>query len=168
MAVALPMLFGQPSIWSALSLEGLLSWQTALGGILGLVLGIVIFVLITHWRPLHVVAQHMAVLVAWETFRTRDYVAVALLAALGEELFFRGALQQLIGLVPAAVVFGLLHATAVAHVILATLLGLWLGLLCQWSGSLWPPIVAHLVLDLVIGLLLARRLRTRALSGQGV
>jgi membrane protease YdiL (CAAX protease family) len=86
------------------------------------------------------------------------------MAALGEELLFRGAMQPLMGLVPTALVFGLLHATSAAHVMLAGLLGFVLGWLFQWSGSLWPPIVAHLSIDLVTGLLLARTLRRGILS----
>jgi membrane protease YdiL (CAAX protease family) len=109
----------------------------------------------------------MAALVNWETFRARDYFVVAFMAALGEELLFRGALQPLIGLVPTAVIFGLLHATGLAHIVLATLLGLWLGWLYQWTGSLWPPIAAHLALDLVTGVLLGRTVRTGALLDRG-
>jgi membrane protease YdiL (CAAX protease family) len=56
-----------------------------------------------------------------------------------------------------SLLFGLLHATSIAHVILASVLGVLLGLFYQWSGSLWPPIAAHLGIDLVTGLLLARK-----------
>jgi membrane protease YdiL (CAAX protease family) len=155
-AAVIPLLLGQPGIWSALRLAGFLTWQTALGGVLGLVIGRVVVALILHWRPLHVVIERLDGLVAWETLRTSDYVVIASLAALGEEPLFRGALQPLIGLAPAAVLFGLLHATSVAHVTLACILGLLLGWLYQWSGSLWPPIAAHLAIDLVTGLLMAR------------
>jgi membrane protease YdiL (CAAX protease family) len=123
-------------------------------------IGAVVGLLITRWRPLQVIANHIARLVAWETFRTWDFVIIALMAAWGEELLFRGALQPLIGLVPMALMFGLLHATSVAHIVLAGFLGLWLGLLFEWSGNLWPPIVAHLTLDMATGLIVARKLRT--------
>jgi membrane protease YdiL (CAAX protease family) len=166
-AAILPPLFGQPGVWSALGLAQLFSWKTALGGIMGLFVGTVVSVLALYWRPLHDIIQHMTVLVAWETFRPWDYFAVAVLAGLGEELLFRGALQPLIGLVPIAVIFGLLHATALAHVILATLLGLWLGWLYLWTESLWPPIAAHAALDLVTGLLLACAGQTDALLSRG-
>jgi membrane protease YdiL (CAAX protease family) len=167
LAAILPLIFGQPGFWRALSFAGLFTWQTALGGIAGLITGVVVVILITHWRPLHVIGEHLAILVAWETFRTKDHIAPALMAALGEELLFRGALQPLVGLAPMAAIFGLLHATAVAHVILAGMLGLGLGWLYAWSGSLWPPITAHLALDLVTGLLLTRAFRMGASPAQG-
>jgi membrane protease YdiL (CAAX protease family) len=166
-AVGLPLLFGKPDVWKALDPKELVTWQTMVGGVLGLVFGVAMIFLITHWRPLHVISEHLEKLVAWETLRTLDVFFVALLAAFGEELLFRGALQPLIGLVPAALVFGILHATSLPHIILASLLGLWLGLLYQWSGSLWPPIVAHLALDVATGLLLAHKLGAEGLPEQG-
>jgi membrane protease YdiL (CAAX protease family) len=111
-----------------------------------------------HWRPLRVLAERLASIIP-DTLRKSDYIIIGLMAALGEEPLFRGALQPLIGLVPTAVLFGLLHTTSVAHVMLAGLLGFVLGWLFEWSGSLWPPIAAHLTIDLVTGLLLARTLR---------
>lgn len=166
-AAVLPLAFGQPGVWSALGPVGLFTARTVLGATLGLVAGAAAAVLIMHWRPLHVIAEDLARLVAWEHLSTWDYISVAFMAALGEELLFRGALQPLIGLVPTSVIFGLLHATSVAHVILAGSLGLLLGWLFHWSGSLWPPIAAHLVLDTVAGVLLARRLRWDTRSGRG-
>ena len=166
-AAILPLPFGQPGVWSALSVAGLVSWQTALGGVLGLVIGAVVAALVIHWRPMRVVAKRLASLIAWETLRTSDLFAIALLAALGEEPLFRGALQPLIGVVAAAVLFGLLHATSAAHVILACLMGLLLGWLYHWSGNLWPPIAAHLTIDLIAGLLLAHALRPSMPLAQG-
>jgi membrane protease YdiL (CAAX protease family) len=155
-ATVIPLLLGRPGIWPALGLVDLLTWQTALGGLLGLIIGRVLVALILHWRPLHVIAERLDGLVAWETLRTPDYVTIASLAALGEEPLFRGVLQPSIGLLPTGVLFGLLHATSVAHVVLACILGLLLGWLYQWSGSLWSPIAAHLAIDLVTGLLMTR------------
>jgi membrane protease YdiL (CAAX protease family) len=166
-AGVLPLLFGRPGVWSAMRPADLLTWQTALSGLLGLVIGAVVAALVIHWPPLQVVAERLASLIAWDTFQTPDHVTIALLAALGEEPLFRGALQPLIGLVPTAVLFGLLHVTSVAHIILACLSGLLLGWLYQWSGSLWPPIAAHLTTDLVVGLLLARMLRPGASPTRG-
>lgn len=167
LAAVLPLPFGQPGVWSTLELSGLCTWQTALGGILGIIVSATVAALIVHFQPLQVIVRHLSRLAAWETFRTFDYVLIALMAALGEELLFRGALQPLIGLVPTAVIFGLLHATSVAHVTLAGLLGLLLGSLFQWTGNLWSPIAMHMTVDLIAGLLLAHKLRPRVLSAQG-
>lgn len=167
LAALLSALFGRSAIWSALNLSGLATSETLLGGVLGLVIGAFLVLLGTVWHPLHALVERLANLVAWETLRKSDYVAVALMAAVSEELLFRGALQPLIGLAPAAIIFGLLHATAIAHVILAGLLGFVLGWLYHWSGSLWPSIVAHLAIDLITGLFIARTLGAHILSAQG-
>lgn len=166
-ALVLPLPFGRPGVWLGLSLTRLFAWQTLAGGVMGLAIGGVVALLITYWRPLRVIAEHIAQLVAWDTFLLSDFVATALLAALGEELLFRGALQPLIGLLPTALVFGLLHATSLSHIILAAVLGLWLGWLYQWTGSLWPPIAAHMALDLITGLVLAPALDRIELPSQG-
>jgi membrane protease YdiL (CAAX protease family) len=166
-AAVLPLLFGRPGVWSKLGLRDLFGWQTLASSIAGLILGAIIVFLVTYWRPLHVIAKHLSQFVAWETFELSDCLVTALMAALGEEALFRGALQPLIGLVPTAVIFGLLHATSVAHIILASVLGLWLGWLYEWSGSLWSPIAAHLALDLVTGLILARTQEWARFPAQG-
>jgi len=158
-AALLPLPFERPGVWSALGLAGLFTWQTLLSSALGLIIGALVAALVIHWQPMRVVAEQLMQLVAWETLRTFDYVLIALMAAVGEELLFRGALQPLIGLLPVAVIFGLLHFTSIAHVILAGMLGLLLGWLYQWSGSLWSPMAAHFWVDLATGLLLARSLK---------
>ncbi len=158
-AALLPVVFGRPGVWPALELTGLGSGKTAWGALLGLASGAAAAVLMACWRPMRAMVERLRGLVDWETFRTSDYVLVALMAACGEEPLFRGVLQPLIGLVPTAVLFGLLHATGAAHVIVAGVLGLLLGWLYQWSGSLWPPIAAHVMIDLVSGLFLARAVR---------
>jgi membrane protease YdiL (CAAX protease family) len=166
-ATVLPLPFGRPGVWTNLALSGVLTWQTAISGMLGLFFGGFVALLVAHWRPFHVIGERVTGLVAWESFLLSDYVMTSVLASLGEELLFRGALQPLIGLVPMAIVFGLLHATSIAHVVLAGCLGFWLGWLFTWTGSLWPPIFAHLTLDLVTGVLLTRTLESMAEPIQG-
>jgi membrane protease YdiL (CAAX protease family) len=78
-----------------------------------------------------------------------DALMLACLAGLSEEVFFRGVLQPEIGMVWASLAFGLLHALSMTYVLWATAMGGYLGYLAHWSGSLWPPIVAHSVIDLV-------------------
>ncbi len=88
-----------------------------------------------------------------------DLAAVSLLAGLGEELLFRGFLQQLVtqwisgpwgvwvGLAVASVVFGLLHAITPTYALVACLIGLFLGWLWLATGNLLAPITAHAVYD---------------------
>lgn len=77
---------------------------------------------------------------------------VALFAGVGEELFFRGVLQNEFGLVFASVAFGLLHfGTAVRQypivALLYILIGFYLGLVYQCSHTLWVPLLVHFIYD---------------------
>lgn len=97
---------------------------------------------------------------------------VALASALTEELLFRGLLLPWIGLVPQALLFGLVHQVSgksrLAWMGWAALMGLLLGALYRLTGSLLGPLLAHGVVNL--GNLLYLRShdpapRARALGG---
>jgi membrane protease YdiL (CAAX protease family) len=89
--------------------------------------------------------------------RFRHVVAFSLLAAVPEEILFRGALQPELGLLVVALIFGGLHALTWLYFVYATLAGLVLGTLFLLSGTLWMPIGAHFAIDLVMFLLLLQR-----------
>jgi membrane protease YdiL (CAAX protease family) len=78
---------------------------------------------------------------------------VGVLTGLGEELFFRGALMRLIQTRPmsahaavwiTAVVFSAIHMQF-GGFIPRMLLGAYLGYLLLWSGSVWLPVLVHMV-----------------------
>jgi membrane protease YdiL (CAAX protease family) len=81
--------------------------------------------------------------------RWSEMLALACLAGLSEEVFFRGVLQQEIGLLPASLAFGLLHTLSLPYMVWATLTGLYLGWLWHWTQNLWVPILTHTVVDFV-------------------
>jgi membrane protease YdiL (CAAX protease family) len=66
-------------------------------------------------------------------------------APLAEELFFRGYLQQKLGVVLTALVFGFLHAGfgSVFEVVAALSAGLIFGVFVKRTGNLVPAILAH-------------------------
>lgn len=75
----------------------------------------------------------------------------AALPAIGEEFFFRGTLQQLfnqwfknkhVAIIVTAFLFSAIHLQFYGF-IPRFLLGLYLGYLFVWTGSLWAPIFAH-------------------------
>jgi membrane protease YdiL (CAAX protease family) len=88
-------------------------------------------------------------------------VSLAVISALAEELFFRGALQAAIGFLPAAVLFALMHAGPGKGFRVWTLFalagGLALGALVALRGPLGGAIVAHLMVNGVNLVRLARR-----------
>jgi len=81
-----------------------------------------------------------------------DAFALALLSAVGEEMFFRGAFQPALGLIPASLVFAALHLPPSKRLlpwtISAGVLGLVFGLMTQWTGNLAAAITAHFVINL--------------------
>ncbi len=102
------------------------------------------------------------------------FVALSVMAGLGEEIAYRGyaiaALAPLTGTggaaVISAVVFGLLHAyQGPQGMVRAGLLGGVLAWGFLASGSLWPAIVAHALLDILAGIVLADRLVVRGNPG---
>jgi CAAX protease family protein len=84
---------------------------------------------------------------------------ISALAGLGEELLFRGLLQQglanwiggpagvWIALAAASIIFGLVHPVTPTYAVLATLMGAYLGWLWIDTENLLVPIAAHGVYD---------------------
>ena len=74
-------------------------------------------------------------------------VLVSIFSGVGEEAFFRGAVQQEFGLVVASLLFGLAHVGPDRRYLVwtawAALAGLVLGVLYEVSGGLLAPILAH-------------------------
>lgn len=141
------------------SLEGA-SWGVV--ATLPMVLGLVI-VERASCRPLRRVSQVVARLVR-ELFAGASLVELALISAaagLGEELLFRGLLQDglaraiggsagvAIAVLVASVAFGLAHPITPTYALLGALSGLYLGGLFLVTGNLLAPIVAHALYDLV-------------------
>ena len=84
-----------------------------------------------------------------------NIICIAGLAAVGEELLFRGIVQRLLtkmfkspwaGIIIAAILFSALHMQFYGF-LPRFVLGILLGLIFWYSGSLWPAIVAHFVYD---------------------
>lgn len=80
---------------------------------------------------------------------------IATFAGVGEELFFRGVLQRIFirlfknpmaGILVTAFVFSAIHLQFYGF-IPRFILGVLLGMIYWYSGSLWPAIVAHVVYD---------------------
>lgn len=87
----------------------------------------------------------------WDLLYT--LIVIAVVPAIGEELLFRGYLQQKIGrrlnnsifaIVITSFLFSVIHLDA-QGVLPRFILGVLLGYLYYWSESLWMPILAHFV-----------------------
>ena len=81
-------------------------------------------------------------------------IAVAFIgptSAIVEELLFRGLLQQWVGIIPQALVFGIVHyipgQSRWVWVVWATVMGLVFGAVFQLTGSLAGPVIAHALIN---------------------
>ncbi len=75
-----------------------------------------------------------------------EVVVLVMITAMGQELMFRGVLQQEFGLVPASIFYGVLYTRGPAPRTLgvwATLMGAALGWLTLATGGLLAPVVAN-------------------------
>ena len=100
-----------------------------------------------------------------------DLVGIAMLAGVGEELLFRGLLQQgLLLAVPdnlvnagpwivtgiVAILFGMLHSISIPYIVVATFASVGLSALFITTGDLLACIVCHGLYDLVLLLVLVK------------
>ncbi len=84
-----------------------------------------------------------------------DIFLIACISGVGEEVFFRGFLQWQFGIVPASIIFGLIHIwgkKALPYALYAIAMGFYLGGIYIYTGNIWTPILAHLINNL-LGLL---------------
>ena len=77
---------------------------------------------------------------------------ISLSAGIGEELFFRGFLQPKIGILGASAIFGLIHFVFNLKkyyliVILYIFIGMLFGLIYEFFGGLWAPVIFHCFYD---------------------
>jgi uncharacterized protein len=122
--------------------------------------------LTTQWRPavrfVRLVEARIGPLFAGAG--RGELIAVALMAGVAEEALFRGVFQEAlanrlpigVAIAAAAIVFGVLHWVTATYAVLATLVGLYLGLLFHLTGNLLAPVTAHALYDIVALLVLAR------------
>jgi hypothetical protein len=80
---------------------------------------------------------------------------ISLLAGIGEEMLFRGVIQEtlsewinpVMGIALASLLFGLMHPITPFYIILAALMGAFLGWLFVTTGNLLPAIITHGLYD---------------------
>ena len=128
----------------------------------GLLLGLVV-VLLSSWltratRAGDRLARALAQLIGRRT--TGECVALALASGIGEEAFFRGAMQPQLGLVATSLCFALAHFAPRRDLLpwagFSLAAGFALGGLFEATGNLVAPVVAHAVVNAVNLRLLSR------------
>jgi len=95
-----------------------------------------------------------------------DLFILAAIAGISEEILFRGVIQPWMeaswgmttGLVVSNILFGLVHAVTPLYAVLATLVGIYLGLALDYGGdrNLLTPIIIHGLYDFLAFMALMR------------
>ncbi len=145
-----PLRHPEPYATAALLGEGSAHlWSLGLGVAFGLLV-----VLASRWtvrrydwaRRLHVELRPFA-----RSLSPSGVVVLALLSSAGEELLFRSLLQPWMGLLPQALLFGVVHQlpgpSRWVWAAWAFGVGLVLGILFQGTGSLLGPLAAHALVN---------------------
>jgi membrane protease YdiL (CAAX protease family) len=93
-----------------------------------------------------------------------ELLLIAIMAGIGEEVFFRGFLQGSLGrvvnpwiaLALVSALFGVAHMVSIGYAIIAGLLGAYLGALLLLTGNLFVAVAVHALFDVVALLLILR------------
>lgn len=111
------------------------------------------------WRPLREICTYLEKEVApvFADWSLLQLAVISLLAGLGEEVLFRGVIQswlsQTFGTVPglamASILFGCAHPLTRTYVVIAVVVGIYLGSLQLIGGNLLIPITTHAVYDFI-------------------
>ncbi|MEW6753076.1 MAG: CPBP family intramembrane glutamic endopeptidase [Candidatus Latescibacterota bacterium] len=155
-----------------LGVQPLHTWQwrpahAGVGAVAALPL-VLLFVLLMRWewaplvRVRRFLVEQLRPLLAGRSLG--ELALIAGLAGLTEEMLFRGLLQEGLaawlgsagGLLAAGLLFGASHWITPAYVLVAGLMGLYLGCLYQATGNLLAPVLAHAAYDFAALTLLLR------------
>jgi uncharacterized protein len=142
-------------------------------GILGTIPLFLLFLLLEHLSAESVVTIRRFLLEtlgpALHRYHWADLFILAAIAGISEEILFRGVIQPWMesswgitaGLIGSNIVFGLVHAITPLYTVLATLVGIYLGLALGVGGdrNLLTPIIIHWLYDFLAFLALMRSYR---------
>lgn len=81
-------------------------------------------------------------------------VLICFIVSICEEVLFRGAIGGAIGPYWTSIIFALIHVRYLQHWLMTGLvfsISYGLGLMYEFTGTLWVPIIAHFVIDLIMG-----------------
>ncbi|MFB7638578.1 CPBP family intramembrane glutamic endopeptidase [Peribacillus butanolivorans] len=95
---------------------------------------------------------------------------VALVVAISEELLFRGVLQTHLGLLWTSIIFAAVHYRYLFNWFLflnVLVLSFFIGFLFEWTNNLLVTIMAHFLIDFILGVLIRRKQAKRVEQERG-
>jgi membrane protease YdiL (CAAX protease family) len=153
----------------ALASKFSLSWNATVSALLLCLpmLAALHFAVRSNWVPLSQLRAELdeKVTPLFTNLKIPDLALIALLAGIGEELFFRGWLQGSltnrfdvwIGILIASVIFGFAHYLSSTYAIYAGVTGIYLGVIYQVSGNLYIVMTIHALYDFIALVYLVRK-----------
>jgi len=123
----------------------------------------------THssWKPIVQLKEEMEekIVPIFSGTNHIDLALIAFFAGVGEELFFRGWMQNVlinksgvwIGILVTSAIFGLLHYLSATYAIYAFVTGIYLGVIYHVSGNLYIVMTIHAVYDFIALVYLVRK-----------
>jgi membrane protease YdiL (CAAX protease family) len=146
------------------------SESAILYGILGTIPLFLLFLLLEQITAESVVAIRRMLLETLgpglHRYHWADLLILAAIAGISEEILFRGVIQPWMesswgmttGLVVSNILFGLVHAVTPLYAVLATIVGIYLGLALDYGGdrNLLTPIIIHGLYDFLAFMALMR------------
>ncbi|HWG47668.1 MAG TPA: CPBP family intramembrane glutamic endopeptidase [Gemmataceae bacterium] len=145
------------------------TWQAVLWGVIATIPLVIFFILFLCWPigPLRRIQRFSEQVIRplLAPCSLLDLFGISLLAGLGEEMLFRGVLQEAfttwfnvwVGVIVASVLFGVLHSITFTYALLAALMGVYLGCVFRFADhNLLAVILTHALYDFVVLLWLMR------------
>lgn len=151
-------------VWNLLGNVTVLEWSLDINSLLlglAIAVGISIASTIMYWIwPDYRSSANFYLELVIKPLILPDIIWLGLLPGLSEELLFRGVMLPAfgfnsIGLILSSIIFGLVHMSGVKqwpYAVWATVVGLVLGYTALVTGNLLIPIVAHIITNLISGL----------------
>ncbi|MEW9699028.1 lysostaphin resistance A-like protein [Paenibacillus sp. SI8] len=132
-------------------------WKIPIWGCLFAIVVLGVDVLISRWIPKEVSDDGGINEMLFGRRAIWHIVLISLIVSICEELLFRGALQYWWGPYWTSIVFAAIHIRYLQHWLMTGMvfgISYGLGWIYQQTGSLWTPIIAHFIIDVVMGCIL--------------
>ncbi|GGE11089.1 CAAX amino protease [Marinithermofilum abyssi] len=143
--------------WQGRLNEHLFTWREGedwgIGALAGLAV-VLIDWLLARWLPEEWLDDGGLNRLLFQNLPVWHIAVVTALVAVAEELLFRGAVQYWLGVFGSALLFTAIHFRYLRKWVMVTVLfvvSLGLGWLTEWTHSLTAAMVAHFLLDFVLG-----------------
>ncbi|MDQ1909452.1 CPBP family intramembrane metalloprotease [Paenibacillus sp. GD4] len=150
--------FQNPSLQMMFSLMN--PGRIALWGILFALGVILVDLLVSRWVPPEVTDDGGINEMLFKERPLWHIIVISFVVSVCEELLFRGAIQAAWGPYWTSILFAAIHVRYLQHWLMTGMvfgISYGLGWIYIQTGSLWTPILAHFVIDLVMGCILRYR-----------